>query len=88
MLPCLELVWRTVWKRCACSVEIATGKVGTVTAEERWWGLLVLGKALGQRGIVEQSDQLQVTCREKGLNYYQQILVLVAMKGAVHTSHA
>jgi len=25
-------------------------------------------------------------CREKGLNYYQQILVLVAMKRALHTA--
>lgn len=48
---------------------------------------VVLGEALGLGGLVGQPDQLWVTRREKGLNRYQQILVLVAMKGAVHTSY-
>lgn len=87
-LPHLELVWRTIWKRCVCSVEIATREVGTVIVKERWWGLLVLGKTSGQCGIVGQSHQLQAMCREKGLNYCHQILVLVAMTRAVHTSHS
>lgn len=46
---------------------------------------VVLGEALGLGGLVGQPDQLWVTRREKGLNHYQQISVLVAMKGAVHT---
>lgn len=69
MLPCLELVWRTVWKRYTCRVKIVTAKVGTVTGKEPWWGLLVLGKASGQYVIVEQSHHLQTACKEKGLNY-------------------
>lgn len=71
MLARLESVCRSTRKNFACSVENAAAKTGTLIAKVWWWGVLVLGKALGQHGIVEQSDQLQVTHREKGLNYYE-----------------
>lgn len=62
--------------------------MGSVIGEEPWWSQLVLGKVSGQYVIVRQSHHLQTTCKEKGLNYEQEILVLVVVKRAVHTSQS